>query len=121
MKTLRTKRWAEARRFTVEPWDLETRLMLSAAADGALLVQVGSQAGSQLVNQVGNKTRELEVTSAAAGQLYTSAVTAQQSESGVNLDEEAANLMKYQQAYQAAVMLMKTASDMFDVLLSLGA
>ena len=76
---------------------------------------------SQLVNQVGNKTRELEVTSAAAGQLYTSAVTAQQSESGVNLDEEAANLMKYQQAYQAAGKLMKTASDMFDVLLSLGA
>ena len=76
---------------------------------------------SQLVNQVGNKTRELEVTSAAAGQLYSSAVTAQQSESGVNLDEEAANLMKYQQAYQAAGKLMKTASDMFDVLLSLGA
>ena len=75
---------------------------------------------SQLVNQVGNKTRELEVTSAAAGQLYTSAVTAQQSESGVNLDEEAANLLKYQQAYQAAGKLMKAASDMFDVLLSLG-
>ncbi|MET0962590.1 MAG: flagellar hook-associated protein FlgK [Noviherbaspirillum sp.] len=76
---------------------------------------------SQLVNQVGNKTRELEVTSAAASQLYNSAVTAQQSESGVNLDEEAANLLKYQQAYQAAGKLMKTASDMFDVLLSLGA
>jgi flagellar hook-associated protein 1 FlgK len=76
---------------------------------------------SQLVNQVGNKTRELEVTSAAAGQLHKSAVTAQQSESGVNLDEEAANLLKYQQAYQAAGKLMKAASDMFNVLLSLGA
>ena len=76
---------------------------------------------SQLVNQVGNKTRELQVTSTAAGQLYNSAVTAQQSESGVNLDEEAANLLKYQQAYQAAGKLMKTASDMFNVLLSLGA
>ena len=76
---------------------------------------------SQLVNQVGNKTRELEATSASAGQLYNSAVTAQQSESGVNLDEEAANLLKYQQAYQAAGKLMKTASDMFNVLLSLGA
>ena len=76
---------------------------------------------SQLVNQVGSKTRELEVTSAAASQLHTSAVAAQQSESGVNLDEEAANLLKYQQAYQAAGKLMKAASDMFDVLLSLGA
>jgi flagellar hook-associated protein 1 FlgK len=33
---------------------------------------------------------------------------------------EAANLLKYQQAYQAAGKVMKAASDMFNVLLSLG-
>lgn len=75
---------------------------------------------SQLVNLIGNKTRELEVTSKAAGELFTQARNAQQSESGVNLDEEAANLMRYQQAYQAAGKLMQTASDLFEVLLSLG-
>jgi flagellar hook-associated protein 1 FlgK len=95
-----------------------SRLQTASTTNGNASFQ---GAYSQLVNQVGNKTRELEVTSAAAGQLFSSAVTAQQSESGVNLDEEAANLMKYQQAYQAAGKLMKTASDMFDVLLSLGA
>jgi flagellar hook-associated protein 1 FlgK len=75
---------------------------------------------SQIVSQVGNKTRELQTTSAAADAQYDSAVAAQQAVSGVNLDEEAANLMKYQQAYQAAGKVMKAAGDMFQVLLSLG-
>ncbi|MDB5765032.1 MAG: Flagellar hook-associated protein [Herminiimonas sp.] len=75
---------------------------------------------SQLVNMVGNKTRELKVTSGAAQQLYTSTVNAQQAESGVNLDEEAANLLRYQQAYQAAGKVMQTASALFAVLLTLG-
>jgi flagellar hook-associated protein 1 FlgK len=73
----------------------------------------------QMVNAVGNKTRELEVTSGAADQLVNSATQAQQSISGVNLDEEATNLMKYQQAYQAAGKVMQTADKLFDVLLSL--
>ena len=44
---------------------------------------------------------------------------AQQSVSGVNLDEEATNLLRYQQAYQAAGKVMQIASKMFDVLLTL--
>ncbi|MEO0318335.1 MAG: hypothetical protein RL404_2012 [Pseudomonadota bacterium] len=75
---------------------------------------------AMLVADVGNKTRELEVTSAAAGTFFTQAVTAQQGESGVNLDEEAANMMRYQQAYQAAGKLMQAAGQLFDILLELG-
>lgn len=75
---------------------------------------------SQLVNLVGNKTAELQSTSAAADKLLTQATEAQQAVSGVNLDEEAANLLRYQQAYQAAAKVMKTASDLFDTLLALG-
>ena len=75
---------------------------------------------AMLVADVGNKTRELEVTSAAAGTFFTQATAAQQGESGVNLDEEAANMMRYQQAYQAAGKLMQTASQMFEILLQLG-
>ena len=74
---------------------------------------------SQLVNMIGNKTSELSVTSSAAGKLYKNAYRAQQAESGVNLDEEAANLLRYQQSYQAAAKVMKTANDLFDILLSL--
>jgi flagellar hook-associated protein 1 FlgK len=93
-------------------------LQSANTTDGASTTFQGAY--SQLVNQVGNKTRELASTSAAAEQLRASAVSSQQAESGVNLDEEAANLLRYQQAYQAAGKVMKAASDMFDVLLSLG-
>ena len=76
---------------------------------------------SQLVNMIGNKTSELQVTSASAKTLYTNAYNTQQSESGVNLDEEAANLLRYQQAYQAAAKVMQIASQLFDSLLAIGA
>lgn len=75
---------------------------------------------SQLVATIGNKTHELKVTSAAEGQTLTNQVQAQQSVSGVNLDEEATNLLRYQQAYQAAGKVMQVASQLFDVLLSIG-
>ena len=75
---------------------------------------------AQLVNQVGNKTRELEIGAVAEGKLLTQAIAAQQSESGVNLDEEATNLIRYQQAYQAASKVMQTANQLFELLLSLG-
>ena len=75
---------------------------------------------SQLVSQIGNKTRELEVTSSAAGNLLAEANLSMQNESGVNLDEEASNLLRYQQAYQAAGKVMQIASQLFDVLLSIG-
>ena len=75
---------------------------------------------ASLVAEVGNKTRELDVTSAAAGTYLTQAQQAQQSESGVNLDEEAGNLLRYQQAYQAAGKLMQAAGQLFDILLQLG-
>lgn len=45
--------------------------------------------------------------------------TLQQETAGVNLDEELANLTRYQQSYQAAAQLIQTANEMFDVILSL--
>lgn len=74
----------------------------------------------QLVSGVGNKTNELKVNSAATQSLLLQTQAAQQSESGVNLDEEAANLLRYQQAYQAAGKVMQIASSLFETLLALG-
>lgn len=79
-----------------------------------------STAFAELVNGVGNKTRELKITSAAEAKVLEQATTAMQSESGVNLDEEATNLLRYQQAYQAAGKMMQIASQLFDTLLQLG-
>ncbi|MCL5060387.1 MAG: hypothetical protein M1449_07705 [Candidatus Thermoplasmatota archaeon] len=61
-----------------------------------------------------------ELRGSAAGKLLSEATFSLQNESGVNLDEEAANLLRYQQAYQAAGKVMQIASEMFDTLLSLG-
>ena len=40
--------------------------------------------------------------------------------SGVNLDEEAARLIQYQQSYQAAAKLLQVAQSVFDTLLQIG-
>lgn len=74
----------------------------------------------QLVSAVGNKTRELEVSNKAETKYLEQAEAEFEAESGVNLDEEAANLMRYQQAYQAAAKMMQTASQLFDMLLQMG-
>ncbi|GIU15712.1 hypothetical protein TUM4641_35520 [Shewanella morhuae] len=54
----------------------------------------------------------------SATAIYQQASTRVQSESGVNLDEEAANLLRFQQSYQAAARIMTTAQTIFDTLLS---
>ncbi len=75
---------------------------------------------AQLVSTVGNKTREVQVNGQAAEALLAQTKTAAQDVSGVNLDEEATNLIKYQQAYQAAGKVMQIAGTIFDTLLSIG-
>lgn len=75
---------------------------------------------SQIVSSIGVKTRDINVTAQAQASLVKYAQQSQQSLSGVNLDEEAANLLRYQQAYQAAGKMMQIASTMFDTLLGLG-
>ena len=75
---------------------------------------------AELVSFVGNKAREVDVNGKASEALLTQARQSQQDVSGVNLDEEASNLLRYQQAYQAAGKVMQMASTLFDTLLSLG-
>lgn len=75
---------------------------------------------SQLVSDVGNKTREVQITSQAQANLVKQVRQEQQSLSGVNLDEEAANLIRFQQAYQAAGKMIQVATTLFDTLIGLG-
>lgn len=74
----------------------------------------------QLVSLVGNRTNELNIMSEAEAAMLEGAFNAQQAYSGVNLDEEAANLIRYQQAYQAASKMMQMASQLFELLLTIG-
>jgi len=74
---------------------------------------------AQTVSSVGNKTREVQVSASASAALFKEVQSAAENVSGVNLDEEAANLLKYQQAYQAAGKVMQIATSIFDTLLSI--
>ena len=75
---------------------------------------------AQIVSDVGNKARELNVRLDAQNNLVKGGEDAIQSNSGVNLDEEAANLMRYQQAYQASAKVISIADKLFSQLLQLG-
>ncbi len=75
---------------------------------------------AQMVSNVGNKTREVQVNAEAGQALLAQAQGASQDVVGVNLDEEAANLMKYQQAFQASGKIMQIAGTVFDTVLGIG-
>lgn len=70
-----------------------------------------------LVSNVGGKTHIAKISAAAQDTLWTAANGARESLGGVNLDEEAANLIRFQQSYQAAAQAISTASSMFDTLM----
>lgn len=74
-------------------------------------------AATQLVARIGMQTAQAQANRDAFDVVHQQDVAAQQAVSGVNLDEEAANLIMLQQAYQAAAQLIAVAQSMFDSLL----
>lgn len=73
----------------------------------------------QLVSTVGNKARQIQIANTAQTSLGMQIRSAQQSVSGVNQDEETANLLMFQQMYQANAKVIQTASTMFDAVLGI--
>ena len=71
-----------------------------------------------LVGKIGTVTRQSEINSDAQRRLLDDAVQARESISGVNLDEEAINLTRYQQAYQAAAQVISTSNSLFQTLIT---
>lgn len=72
---------------------------------------------ARLVNDTGNKARQVQISSDAQQSLLAEAQSHRDSFSGVNLDEEAANLIRYQQAYQASAKSLQVGSTLFDTIL----
>jgi flagellar hook-associated protein 1 len=101
--------------------DNRNALLLSDALKSNVLnggtTSLGSAVG-EFVGGIGVATRQAQVNRDAQNVVYEESVAAKDAVSGVNLDEEAANLLKYQQAYQAAAQLIRVADTMFQTLLS---
>jgi len=95
------------------------KLQTQSTVSGATATYAESYA--QLISDIGNKARSADVTLTAQQSLLDQATAARDALSGVNLDEEAANLLSYQQAYQASAKMLQIGSELFDTLLSIGA
>ena len=72
----------------------------------------------QLTAQVGGDARHAQLSLEAQQTIHDQIGAERESVSGVNLDEEAANMLRYQQAYQAAAQVMSTANTVFQTLLA---
>jgi flagellar hook-associated protein 1 len=93
--------------------------LLLAGVQQASISAVGSAQDSYngLVGLVGNQTNEAKALQTSEGNVLSQAQDDRDSLSGVNLDEEAVNLQKYQQAYQAAAKSIAVAQAMFQSIL----
>jgi flagellar hook-associated protein 1 FlgK len=72
----------------------------------------------QLVAAVGGATHQIKSNLDAQNVILANAEDTVLATSGVNLDEEAANLLRYQQAYHAAAQVVSVANSLFDSLLA---
>lgn len=76
-----------------------------------------TQTYGQLVSRVGSTTHELGLNKKAQSLLLDQAIESREAISGVNLDEEAAELIRYQNLYQANAQVIAAAKQTFQVLL----
>ncbi|WP_410499213.1 flagellar hook-associated protein FlgK [Chitinibacter sp. S2-10] len=74
----------------------------------------------RMVSKVGTQTNEATIMSKAQAQFLSNAENSRDSVSAVNLDEEAANLLRYQQAYQAASKVIQIAQAAFQEIMNIG-
>jgi len=77
-----------------------------------------SQSLAVSTSVVGSKSSSAKLVAETAQALFTQAFNRNQETSGVNLDEEAANMLKFQQAYQASSQIISIANTLFDTILA---
>jgi len=73
---------------------------------------------ANLIDFVGTQTSDAELSLESAQTLYDRAVATREASSGVNLDEEAGNVIRFEQAYNASAQLISVARTLFDTLLN---
>jgi flagellar hook-associated protein 1 FlgK len=88
----------------------------SKALNGGSTSLIG--ATNSLVSQVGAQTQQAQSNAQAQQAVNSSATDAVNNLSGVNLDEEAANMLKFQQAYQACAQMIQVSTTMFNSLIT---
>jgi flagellar hook-associated protein 1 FlgK len=72
----------------------------------------------RMTGNLGLQTQAAQMSRDAEAVVHESDIAARDAVSGVNLDEEAANMMRFQQAYAAAAQIIAVSGEMFDSLLN---
>ncbi len=98
---------------------------LAGLQSAKLLLADGSDVGSEtllggyskMATNVGMYVRGSEIQLTAQTNVFQQITDQRDSISGVSLDEEAANLMRYQQAYEAAAQIIATSQSLFQTIL----
>ena len=98
--------------------ELQNENTLLGRTGGVVETATFQETYGQLVSGVGSKTHQAEINYQATNGLVERHKNALLAVSGVNLDEEAANLVRFQQAYQAAAQVISVAKTLFDTLIS---
>jgi len=100
--------------------DNRNALLMANAFDTGLLVggtkSINDAVGTWVAD-IGTKSNQAQANLTTQSAVYGDAVNSQQSISGVNLDEEAANLVRYQQAYAAAAKVIAASNTLFNALI----
>jgi flagellar hook-associated protein 1 FlgK len=103
------------------PGDNSNALKIVAMADDATLTPLAgatlSGAYSRLVTTIGSDAQSAQRANTNAGVLVDSLTSRRDSVSGVSLDEEMTNLVKFQQGYQAASRALNAIDDLLSTLI----
>ena len=94
--------------------DLEKKRVIGID-DGLTL----SEGYDGIVSNIGNYAQRAAVSKEALKVIYDESVAKRDQVSGVSLDQEAADLVRYQQAYQASAKVMQTAGILFDAIIGI--
>ncbi|WP_447651394.1 flagellar hook-associated protein FlgK [Pseudomonas abietaniphila] len=96
---------------------LQTRQTVDSASGNGAGMSL-SDANSKMISGVGSKAAQAKDDATATTAVLTQAKSSRDSVSGVSLDEEAANLVKYQQYYTASSQIIKAAQAIFSTLIN---
>ncbi len=98
---------------------------LGGQSDNTLALQIGNLRGGdadkryqQLVTSMGNEVAQAARSEASAQVLTDNLKDRRESVSGVSLDEEMTNIIRFQRAYQASARAMSTTDEMLDTLIN---
>ncbi len=98
--------------------DVDTMRRNASAASGGRNQFTFHEAFSTTVGTIGERVASADIAFGAAEAMQRSSESWYESVSGVSLDEEAANLVRFQQAYSASARVLSTAQTLFDTILS---